>query len=513
MQFSSNKITNKRLQQQIDEFHALCETIEKATPVSKDKDESSRLKRIQSTLKSFESFVYYYFPHYATSKLAPFHIAAAMLILENPRLKAVFKWHRGAAKSVMMNVIIPMWLKAQGEFKVMVLVGKSEDNARTLLSDLQAELMYNKRYLSDYGDQMSIGDWQEGNFTCQDGVAFFARGRGQSPRGLRKRQNRPDYIVIDDLDDDELVQNEKRVRKMVDWILEALLGAMDMGRGRFIMVGNLIHKKAVLAKISEVETFQTIQINVFDALGNISWPDKYTLEEIEDIRKTMGSRRFSKEYLNNPIEEGTVFREEWFRFIRVDNYKQYERVVCYIDPSLTGNSGSDYKAAVVVGKTKHGHFHILRSFCRRCSIQVLVKWLYDTYNKSMDVGMPVLFYVEAVFAQDYNIRQALKTEATERGMQFPLRSDDRQKDHKFLRVEGTSVFFENGFVWIDDKLEKDKDTLEGIEQFLAFEKGSSINDDYPDAFEGAHFILQWRSGGSSGDHKPSFHHQTRNNRY
>ena len=32
---------------------------------------------------------------------------------------------------------------------------------------------------------------------------FLACGRGQSPRGLRKREARPDYIVIDDLDDDE----------------------------------------------------------------------------------------------------------------------------------------------------------------------------------------------------------------------------------------------------------------------------------------------------------------------
>lgn len=512
MQFS-NKLTNKRLQQQFDEFQALCETIEKATPIKKDKDEASRVRRIEKTLKSFEDFVYYYFPHYATSKLAPFHIEAAKHILKDRRLKAVYKWHRGAAKSVMMNIIIPMWLKAKGEFKVMVLVGKSEDNARTLLSDLQAELQYNKRYLNDFGEQISIGDWQEGRFTTQDGVAFFARGRGQSPRGLRKRQNRPDYIVVDDLDDDELVLNEKRVNKTVDWLLEALMGSMDMGRGRFIMVGNLIHKKACLAKISEIETFTTIQINVIDEKGNISWPDKYTLSEIEDIRKTLGERRFSKEYMNNPIQEGTVFKDEWFRHIKIENYRQYERVICYIDPSLTGSAGSDYKAAIVLGKTKNGHFHWLRTFCRRCSIQVLVKWLYDTYERANEVGMPVMFYIEAVFAQDKNVREGLKNEAEERGMQFPLRSDNRDKPDKFLRIEGTSVFFENGFVWIDDKLVHDKDTKEGIEQFKAFEKGSSINDDLPDAFEGAHYKLQWESTPMTQENRPQFMHKTRQNRY
>ena len=122
----------------------------------------------------------------------------------------------------------------------MVLVGKSQDNANTLLADIQAELEYNQRYINDFGKQKNAGNWTDGQFVTQDDCAFFARGRGQSPRGLRYKENRPDYIVIDDLDDDELVENEARVSKMVDWVKEALFGALDGGRGRFVMVGNLI---------------------------------------------------------------------------------------------------------------------------------------------------------------------------------------------------------------------------------------------------------------------------------
>ncbi len=59
-------------------------------------------------------------------------------------------------------------------------------------------------------------------------IAFFARGRGQSPRGLRHKESRPDYIVIDDLDDDELCKNPRRVRELTDWVKEALFGALDV---------------------------------------------------------------------------------------------------------------------------------------------------------------------------------------------------------------------------------------------------------------------------------------------
>ena len=44
-------------------------------------------------------------------------------------MRAVFKWPRGHAKSVHLDVGIPLWLKFKGELHVMVLAGKSEDNA------------------------------------------------------------------------------------------------------------------------------------------------------------------------------------------------------------------------------------------------------------------------------------------------------------------------------------------------------------------------------------------------
>ncbi len=84
-------------------------------------------------------------------------------------------------------------------------------------------------------------------------MKFLACGRGQSPRGLRDREARPDYIVIDDLDDDELCSNEKRVHDLTDWVKEALFGSLDVGRGRFIMVGNLISKNSVLFNMAHTK--------------------------------------------------------------------------------------------------------------------------------------------------------------------------------------------------------------------------------------------------------------------
>lgn len=84
-------------------------------------------------------------------------------------------WHRGAAKSTNMDVFVPMWLMCQErrEINVMVIVGKSEDNAKTLLGDIQAELQYNQRYIADFGEQYNAGNWQDGEFVTASKWLFL----------------------------------------------------------------------------------------------------------------------------------------------------------------------------------------------------------------------------------------------------------------------------------------------------------------------------------------------------
>lgn len=146
--------------------------------------------------------------------------------------------------------MIPLWLKIQEnpEPMIMVLVSKSADMARRLLSDLQAELEGNDLFLHDFGRQKTDGLWTDGEFVCADGSMFIALGRGQSPRGIKRRGLRVNYISIDDIDDDEMCRNPRRVDEAVDWCLSALIGTMAMGRGRFVLVGNRIGQYSILGK-------------------------------------------------------------------------------------------------------------------------------------------------------------------------------------------------------------------------------------------------------------------------
>lgn len=487
----------ERWQEHCREVQTLTEVsmaVARETPVERD-------RRIKRLLSNYNEFCEYYFAHFLTLRdkttgeiiktihNAPFHTKAALKIKNTPDLKAVFMWPRCHAKSTHIGVFIPLWLIFQPKRLIdfMVTVGKSEDSATRLLGDLQAELEFNQKLIADFGEQKNLGSWLEGEFKTKGGAKFLAVGRGQSPRGLRDREARPDYIVIDDLDDDELCRNEKRVKDLTDWVKEALFGALDVGRGRFIMVGNLISKKSVLANIANSKGVYVSEIKAVDHNGNPVWTEKWTKEEAQAYKDFVGYRAWEKEMMHNPITDGTIFRHEWIRFKRVLPLHKYDMLVCYTDPSFKSTTSNDYKACRLWGKVGT-ELHLIDTYVRQDTVSGMVRWLYNLYER-LPENVAVTFYMEANFMQDI-ILDEFATEGNLRGYQLPLMPDTRKKPEKIQRIEAVSPLWERGFVFYNEALKESPDMEVGIEQTLALERGSRVHDDAPDADEGAIWFLQ-----------------------
>lgn len=462
---------------------------------------AARDKRRRRLLDNYAAFCEYYFPHYLTLRdkvtgevirtihNAPFHNEAARKVRSTPNLKAVFQWPRGHAKSTHFDIFMPLWLMFQPKrlINFMVIVGKSEDSAIRLLGDIQAELEHNQRIIADFGRQRGSASWQDGEFKATNGVKFLACGRGQSPRGLRDRESRPDYIVIDDLDDDELCRNEKRVHDLTDWVKEALFGSLDVGRGRFIMVGNLISKNSVLFNITKTPGVFVSVIKAVDRNGEPVWRGKWTKEEAREYRDFVGYRAWEKEMMHNPIVDGTIFRSEWIRFKKMPKLSKYEMLVCYTDPSFKSTTSNDYKASRLWGKIGN-ELHLIDCYVRQDTVSGMVRWLYNLYE-SLPEGVAVRFFMEANFMQDI-ILDEFTTEGNIRGYQLPLLPDKRKKPEKIQRIEAISPLWERGFVFYNEALKDSPDMQVGIEQTLALERGSRVHDDAPDADEGAIWYLQ-----------------------
>lgn len=458
-----------------------------------NESESVRNRRIERARKDYAYFVSTYFPHVAKKPCARFQMDAAKYILGNRNTRAVFEWARGHAKSTHMDVFIPLWLKIQPEpqFHTMVLVGKSADSAERLLADLQEELQYNELYIADFGKQMKEGCWADGEFTTADNCHFIAVGRGQSPRGIKYKGQRPDYIVIDDLDDDEMCRNKKRVEEATDWTLTALFGAMEAGRGRFIMVGNRISQTSVLANMAELPGVYHTRVNILDAKGKPSWKENYTIAEINSLRDYVGERRFQKEYMNNPIIEGSVFKAENIVYgPMLKDLRQYRQLVCYTDPSWKSSAQSDYKATMLMGLTKDGHYHLLKAYADQTTVTAMIEWHY-AIAKWVDGRVPVYYFMESNMLQQIIVDEFRKY-GEKIGAVIPVRGDSRKKPDKFARIEALEPLFTQGLI-VFNAAEKDTPGMRTlVEQLLCFQRGSRIHDDAPDALEGAIYLLTKR---------------------
>lgn len=473
--------------------------------------------RIERARKDYSYFVETYFPHLCTDKetkqltrCGQFQIDAAKYLKSHRTTKAVFEWARGHAKSTHMSLMIPIWLMIQEArtINVMILVSKSEDSADRLLSDLQCELEFNTLLRADFKIGIDEGSWSTGEFKTKDGMLFIALGRGQSPRGIKNRGQRPDYIVIDDIDDDEMVRNQARIGQAFDWCLSALLGAMDMGRGRFVLVGNRIGKDSILSRFADrPDTHHTV-VNAIDASGNPAWAEKYTKNEILKLRNYMGERRFQKEYMNNPINEGAVFLRKHIRYGKMLPLKEYRSLICYTDPSFKASTTNDFKATMLVGKTKEGAYHVLKAFADQTSVSNMVAWHYniDSYIAGR---CPVMYYMESNFIQDLLLDEFRKS-GNSAGHQIPIRGDGRKKPDKFSRIEAMQPLFERGLIVLNEKEKDSPGMMQLVEQLLMFEKGSRVHDDAPDALEGAVYLLNMRSMASAATYRvgkrPSRHY-------
>lgn len=478
--------------------------VENASTVDASETTAQQLARIRRLRSDYAGFVEYYFPHWCadrkTGKVTPmakFHLDAARKIRDNENFTGIFMWARGHAKSTHMNLFIPLWLKCQERrtINVFVIVSANETSALSWAANLQAELQFNQRYIADFGQQTCVGKWEIGNFQTADGFSCIALGRGQKPRGLNKRGFRPDYIVCDDLDDDELCLNEDRVKKTAKWVQEALYGTFGARGGRFIMVGNLISNQSVLANIAAIDGVYITRVNVRDKNGRPSWPDLWTEESIRQREAFMSYASFQKEYMNNPINEGAVFTE--MHFEKCPPLKKFPFLVCYGDPSPSNNrnAANSMKAVWLIGMLD-GRYYVLDGRVRRATNAEFVDWFYDV-NAAVPEGVQVYNLIENNTLQDPFYQQVfipLFMEKAKEGKDINIAPDDRKKPDKFSRIEGNLEPLNRQGRLILNADRKDSEHFKRLEeQFLLLTPRLSAPADGADCIEGGVWWLQQKT--------------------
>lgn len=454
-------------------------------------------KRISDLEKDHEAWFKYYFTKYYSHEPMPFHTRSTNRIMKNSEWYEVRAWSRELAKSgrTMMEVVK---LSLTGEVKFVIYGSATNDSAKRLLKPVKLAFEKNPRIINDYGKQVNWGNWSESSFTTQSGTMFIGVGAGNSPRGARNEEVRPDMIVMDDFDTDEDCRNPVIVQKKWDWFEQALYGASSVSNKlRVIFNGNIIAKDSCINRAIEKADKVSI-INIRDKDGKSTWPNKNTEQNIDRRLSKISYFSAQKEYFNNPIDKGQTFKE--INYGRVPKLKNCERVLAYFDPStsnkdrLKAAKGTSYKGGIIVGY-KNLRYYVYWIRLRQTNTAEFIGWLFESYEWMMDNGAKEMRqFIENNSLQDPFYQQVIKPEVTKRAKKkrfnIPLTPDDRKKLDKFTRIDGTlEPIHRNGNLVFDQRLKGTEDMKIMKDQMLSVSPSAKIIDG-PDALEGAVWKIQ-----------------------
>jgi len=350
--------------------------------------------------RAADDFFFYaalFFPHYVTSPFAEFHREAHKVTM-SPRAKKAIILPRGHGKSTyqMLNMSWHILTKKNHYFiAIGNSIGKSKQN---YILPLMTEFETNNLIKAVYGDvRGSIWgmDGLEFEFKDKDGKTIDRKevkpfGVGQSIRGTRYLQYRPDYIVADDIEDDEQVRNSGRREEIRKYFFEQVYPALDRqgdiysdtifgGDPKMIITGTILHYDSFLINLASKQ-FRGIWdvvkhgcIEEDEKGGRKSlWGTRYSLEYWDKLReqyKLEGRERsFRQEYLNEIMSDDDreipVDKLKYF----VDSDIENKTLIKYVSVDIALSSSEqamadnhrDYNAIVTIGCEKAtGNVYVL----------------------------------------------------------------------------------------------------------------------------------------------------------
>lgn len=141
-------------------------------------------------------------------------------------------------------------------------------------------------------------------------------------RGSKFKYSRPDLIICDDIEDDEMVKNPDRRRELQEYYDEALIPAGEAGKCQYIVIGTVLHDDSQLAKLLSPNKYTEYKKLIYKALigypdnSEALWPAKMNVEQLVKMMKEKPTV-FAKEYQNDPASGSNVrFEKKDFRYWR-----------------------------------------------------------------------------------------------------------------------------------------------------------------------------------------------------
>ena len=429
----------------------------------------------------------FFFPHRHKARTPEFHYDIIRL-WHSPVPRVVTEAFRDAAKSTIMEEVFI--LKACfREFRNGIIVGPSYDRALERLAAIKHEFEQNEAIHEIFGF-LKGAVWTENRIELSNGVVIRSYGAGQSLRGSKHLDARPDFCLIDDLEDEDTVLTPDSRQKTLRWLYRTLIPALAKD-AKIRFIGNRLDPEAVIVQVANDQEWvsQRFPIMYLDEPGiespvlpagkwMASWPAMFPIEWIIKTRSEYQRRGllsdFNCEYMcEAETPEEKPFKAEMIRI--VPRLRVWEATWAMYDPARTVHAKSATTGKAVWSWIGN-RLVVWDGFAKQLLPDEIIADLF----KTDDEFRPVMIGVEETGLSEW-INQPLRHEQAKRGHLLPVKAVNAPKG-KLDFIRGLEPFFKAG------EVEFACDIPELRHQLISFPTGKI---DFPNALA---YALRMRPG-------------------
>jgi hypothetical protein len=287
------------------------------------RDSNTELTRIYNEVhgklsQSPLGFGFYFCPEYFRVTSAGFHVKIATEMMVSRRLGIAAP--RESAKSSLASFLKTLHAVCYKHKNHVIIIQNTLSKACSSLYAVKHQIKYNEKIRACFGISFIKDATDETIFVHPDGtqIRVVCKGKDQmgSIRGERFNEWRPDLILGDDIEDDEMVRSPERRRELREVFDDAVEPAVDREKGQIILIGTVLHDDALIARVVGNEYYLDWRKLKYKALheGRSLWPEKWSVEALQAIEAN-NPDKFAKEYQNDPVSgRNSSFNREDFRY-------------------------------------------------------------------------------------------------------------------------------------------------------------------------------------------------------
>lgn len=181
--------------------------------------------------------------------------------------------------------------------------------------------------------------------------------------------------------------------------------------------------------------------------GEALWPERYSLEALEEIKKTIGIYDFSALYQGSPVlSERQEFRPDWIKKITEEEVEKMNcRRFLTVDTAMSKKATANY-TGFCDNRVNMQNFWHLKAWRVRLSPEELVDNLFSLHErfKYEKIGLEKTTFTEG-------LKPYLDEEQRKRGRFLPIVELEHKQANKEVRIRGLIPRYSSGSIYHIDK--------------------------------------------------------------